>query len=150
MAGTYILRLVIPVHGNGRLAAPNGYFNRRNLLLEPSGVLCSDCLLIRADTIIVLILTAKTMIIGALFALQSHMFLLVGISETVLQHAIYEWLVSKLCPRPHIGKVVRRIGHALRASCNNNVCVASDDGLGSHNEGLDRGGTDLVDGRGNS
>jgi hypothetical protein len=41
---------------------------------------------------------------------------------------------------------VGSVGHALCSAGDNDVGIAGDDGLGADDEGLDRGGADLVHG----
>jgi hypothetical protein len=83
-------------------------------------------------------------VVGALLALQTHVLLLVGVGETVLEHAVHKGLVAKLCTSAQVGEVVGGIRHALGTTSHDNVGISGDDGLSADDEGFDRGGADFV------
>lgn len=76
------------------------------------------------------------------------MLLLVYVREAILEQTVNKGLVSKLGTCPQIGEVVGSVGHALSTRGDDDVGIASDDGLGTNDESLDRGCADLVDGCG--
>lgn len=85
------------------------------------------------------------MVVRALLALETHVLLLICVGQTILEDTINERLVSKLGTCPHIWEVVGSVRHALGTGCDNDVRIASDDGLRANNQGLDRRGANLVD-----
>ena len=95
-------------------------------------------------------LACEAVVVGAFLALQTHMLLLVCVGQSILQHAINERLVAKLGASSHVWKVVRHIGHALCATCDNNVRIASDNCLRADDKSFDARGADLVHGGGYS
>lgn len=131
---TYVLGLVVSVDYDRRLVASLGDLNRRDLLLEPACLLGSNGLLVRADTVFVLLLTREAVVVGTLLSLQSHVLLLVCVGQTVLEKTINQRLVSELCAVTHVGEVVGRVGHALGSGSNDNLGIASHDCLGTDND----------------
>jgi hypothetical protein len=85
---------------------------------------------------------------GTLLSLESHVLLLVSVGQTVLEKTVDQRLVSELGAVAHVGEVVGGVGHALSSGSNDDLGIASYDGLGTDNQGLDGRGAHLVDGRG--
>lgn len=146
---THVLGLVVDGDGDRGLATSLRNFDGRDFRGEQASLCCRDGLLVRADAVLVLVLTSEAVIVGTLFALQTHVLLLVRVGKTILEDTIDERLVAELGTSPQVGEVVGDVGHALGTGSDNDVGIASDDGLGTDNEGLDRGGAHLVDGGGN-
>lgn len=144
----YVLGLVVSVDNDWRLAAPLGHLNGGNLLLEPASLLGGIGLLVRADAVLVLVLTREAVVASALLSLEPHVLLLVCVCQAVLEHTINQRLVSELCAIAHVREVVGRVGHALGAGGDDDLGIAGDDCLGADNERLDRRGAHLVDGGG--
>lgn len=145
---TYVLGLVILVDCDRRLATSLRNLNGCDLGGEPASLCRSDRLLVRANAVFVLVFTVEAMVVSTLLALETHMLLLVCVGKTVLEHTIYERLVSEFGASPHVGEVVGSVRHALGAGGDDDVGIAGDDGLRANDQGLDRGGADLVDGGG--
>lgn len=124
--------------------------NWRDFGGEPASLGRSDRLLIRANTVFVLVLTGKPMVVRALLSLKAHVLLLVCVRKTIFQDTIHERLVSKLGACPQHREVVGRVRHALCAAGDNDIGIPGDDCLRADDERLDRGGADLVDGGGYS
>lgn len=104
-------------------------------------------LLVGLDGVLVLGLTAQTVVLTAELSLKTHELLLsISVAETILLHAIDEPRVAVLDASSEVGKVVGGVGHALGATSNNDVGVAGDDGLGAEDDGLQARGAHLVDG----
>jgi len=141
----YVAGLIVLVHNDRRLSAPDRDLDWGNLLLEPAGLVRGVGLFVGADAVLVLVLAGEAMVTGALLSLESHVLLLVCVCETVLKHAVDERLVAELGAVAHGGEVVGGVGHALRAGRDDNVGIASDNSLSTDNQGLDGGGADLVD-----
>lgn len=74
------------------------------------------------------------------------MLLLIRVGQTILEDTIDQGLVTELGAVPQVGKVVRDVRHALGTGGDDNVGIASDDGLRTDNECLDGRGAHLVDG----
>lgn len=142
----HVLWLVILVDDNVWLAPATADLDGGNLLAEPAALLGVLCLLVAANAVLVLVLPGEAVVIGTLLALQTHVLLLVGIGQTVLEDTIDQRLVTKLGSIAHVGKVVRGVGHGLGTTSNDNVGGAGEDGLSGKDDGLDAGGADLVDG----
>jgi hypothetical protein len=149
-AQTHVLWLIILVNRDVRLAAALGDLDGCDFGGEPASLCGSDCLLVRADAVFILVLAAEAMVVGALLTLETHVLLLVGIRQTILEYTIDKRLISELGASPQDREVVRSIRHALRASGDNNIRISSHDGLCANNERLDGGRADLVDGGSNS
>lgn len=145
---THVLWLVIAVDGDGRLAASYGHLDGSNLRLEPAGLFSGNGLFVGPNAVLVLVLATEAVVVCTLLALQAHVLLLVCVGEAVLEHAVDQRLVAKLCTVPHVGQVVGRVGHALGAGGHDDVGIPSDDGLRADNKGFDGRGADLVDGCG--
>ena len=146
---THVLGLVVDRDGDRGLSTALRNLNGGDLRGEPASLCGSDGLLVGADAVLVLVLAREAVVVGALLTLQTHVLLLVCVGKTVLQDTINQRLVTKLGASPHVGKVVRSVRHALSTGSNNNVGIASDDGLRTDDNRLDRGGAHLVDGGGN-
>lgn len=106
-------------------------------------------LLVTPDAIIVLVFPGETVVVCALLTLETHVLLLVGIGQTILEHAVDERLVAKLGTGAHSGEVVRGVGHGLCATSDDNVGGAGQDSLSANDDGLDTRGADLVHGGAN-
>jgi hypothetical protein len=146
---THVLGLIVDRDSDRGLATALGYLDGGNLRGEPASLSCCDSLLVRADAVLVLVLTSEAVIVSALLTLESHVLLLVGVGKTILEDTVNQRLVAELGTSPHVGEVVGDIRHALGTGSDNDIGIASDDGLGTDNQGLDRGGAHLVDGGGN-
>ena len=141
-----VLGLVVLVNDNIGLASATADLDRSNLLTEPATLLGLLSLLVGSNTVVILGLSVETVLLGAGLAGKTHVLVLVGISETVLQDSVNERLVAELGAGAHVGKVVGSVGHGLGTTSNDDVGTASHDGLGTENDGLGGGCADLVDG----
>lgn len=146
---THVLGLVVDRDSDRRFATSLGNLDGSNLRGKPASLSCCDSLLVRADAVLVLVLTSEAMVVSALLALKTHVLLLVGIGKTILKDTVDQRLVTELGTSPHVGEIMGDVRHALGTGSDNDVGIASDDGLGTNDQRLDRGGAHLVDGGGN-
>lgn len=143
---THVLGLIVRVHGNVGLATTDNNLDRSNLLLEKTSLNGGDGLLVRADAVVILLLTVEAVVVRALLSLETHVLLLVCVGETILEETVHKGLVTELGTVPEVGKVMRGVGHALGSSCDEDIGISGHDGLGTDDEGLDRRRAHLVDG----
>lgn len=143
---SYVLWLVVVADGDVWLSTAAADLDWCDFLSEPAALLGGLGLLVAPDAVFVLIFSGEAMVVGAFLASKTHVLLLVGVGQTVLQHSVDQWLIAKLGAGAEVGEVVRGIGHGLGASGHDNVGGTGENGLGSTDYGLDARCADLVDG----
>lgn len=116
-------------------------------LLEEAGFGGGLSLLVRVDGVLVLSLAGEVVVGGAQLALETHVLLLEGIGQTILENTVDEGLVAVLGAASQVGEVVGGVGHGLGATGDDNGRGAEHDVLGSEDDGLEGRGADLVDSR---
>lgn len=142
-----VLDLVIPVNDNGRLASATADLNGDNLL-EETGFSGSLSPLVGVDGIFILSLTAEVVLVGAELGLETHVLVLEGIGQTVLEDTVDEGLVAVLGTGAEVGQVVGGVGHGFGTGSDDDVVDTEHDVLGTEDDGLQRRGAHLVDGGG--
>ena len=140
-----VLDFLIAVNLDGRLAPPATDVDGRNLGEDTrfGGGLRP---LVGLDSIRVLRLAGKVMLLAAELSLKTHELLLaVGVPEAILLHTVDQSRVAILDTSPKVRKIVWCVGHALGTARNDNGCIAGDNGLGTKDYSLQARRADLVD-----
>jgi hypothetical protein len=141
-----VLGLVVLLNGDVGLASATADLNGSNLLTEPTTLLSVLGLLVGSDAVVVLRLSVETVLLSASLGGETHVLVLVGIGETILQDGVNEGLVAELGAGAHVGEVVRGVRHGLSTTSDDDVGTTGHDGLGAEDNGLGSGSADLVDG----
>ena len=145
--GTHVLRLLVLVNNSVWLATDTRDSDGSNLKVESTRSLSSLSLLVRADSIVILLLASEAVLRSALLSLHAHEFLVSKrVGQTVLHNAVDELLVAVLGAGTQVGEVMGGIRHGFSAACDDDVRGSGHDGLRSENHGLERGSAHLVDG----
>lgn len=140
-----VLGLVVLLNGDVGLASATADLNGSNLLTKPATLLGVLGLLVGSDAVVVLSLTVETVLIGASLGGKTHVLVLVGVGETILENGVNQRLVAELGAGAHVGEVVRGVGHGLGTTSNDDVGATGHDGLGTEDDGLGSRSADLVD-----
>lgn len=144
-----VLDLLITVNLDGRLAAATRDLDRNNFL-EQTSLGGGLGLLVGVDGILVLGFTAQLMVLGAELGLDTHELLAIGITETIGLNTVDKAAVTVLDASAEVGHIMGDVGHALGAAGDNDIGIASHDGLGAKDDGLHAGSAHLVDGGGDN
>ncbi|KAI6748131.1 hypothetical protein HG531_008673 [Fusarium graminearum] len=147
LVNVQVLDLVVTLDLDGGLATATRDLDRDNLSEETS-LSSSLGLLVRVDGVLVLSLTGEVVVIDTELSRDTHVVLLKGVGQTVLEDTVDEGLVAVLGTVSEVGEVVRSVGHGLGSTSNNDIGGAEHDVLGTKDDGLERRSADLVHGCG--
>jgi hypothetical protein len=147
LVNVQVLDLIITLDLDGGLATATGDLDRDNLS-EETGLSGSLSLLVRVDGVLVLSLAGELVVIDTELSRDTHVVLLEGVGQTILEDTVDEGLVTVLGAVSEVGEVVRSVGHGLGSTSNDDIGGAEHDVLGTKDNGLERRSADLVHGRG--
>lgn len=142
-----VLNLIVAVDLHGRLPPSSANLNRVDLGGKDTSLGGSLSPLVGLDSVSILGRAVDAVVVGAELALHTHVFLLKGVGETVLEDGVDKGLVAVLGAVAEVGEVVRRVGHGFGAACDDDGRVAGHDVLGADDDGFEAGGADFADGR---
>ena len=88
------------------------------------------------DGVGVLVGAGDGVVFAALFCLETHVLLGVGVCEAVFEEAVGQGVITIFGALAQSGQVVGDVGHRFGAASNDAGCVACHDGLGGEDDGF--------------
>lgn len=132
-----VLRLLVGIDDHVRLATSGSNLDRDNLVGKSLLLLRFKGLLVRSDTVAILVLARERVLAGTEFGLETHVLELVGVGQAILDDAVDDRLVTELGPVPDVGQVVGSVRHRLGTTGDDDGGVAGHDRLGAQDDGLE-------------
>ena len=122
--------------------------HRHDLLGEAPGVHRGDRALVRAQRPRILVVPLDAELPGHARGLLDHVAAVEGRGETVMDHVVDDLAVAEPVAEAGLRQQVRRVGHGLHPTGDDDVLVAGADHLVGERDRAHPGGADLVDGLG--
>src|SRR3984885_4335053 len=142
LVGRAMARIFVGVDNDVALA--RRYSHRRNLVLEPAGLLRRLGLVLRADGEPVLVLAADLPLSRDILCGVAHVIAVKGVDEAILQHGVDEFHLSHFDAAPQIGGVGGK-RHRFLAARDDDLGVAAGDLLHAERDRAQTAAAKLID-----
>ena len=124
------------------------HVHRNDFVLKRALLLCRQRLGIALHRKIVLLIAVEEIFRGAQLRAAAHMLIAVGIPQPIFDHAVDQFAMAHLIPRSCLVQQIRGTAHTLHPAGDDDFRRPRADRVGGHDDGLQSGATDLIDGGG--
>ena len=122
--------------------------NRHDLVLEAAGLHSGNSLLLGVVAELVQLLAGDAPDVADVLSGGAHVVVVVSVPQAVLDHGVDQLLLAHTSAPAGLGDGVGSSGHVLGAAAHDQVSIASLDGAGTLDDGLQAGAADHADGVG--